>query len=130
MNPPRLWKRDVDDTFVILQQSHKEEFLQHINSVDPCIIFITEESRHDGFMPFLDTLITPQEYETLTTSVYRKPIYTNLYFQLDSHHILACKYSMINTITHKAKSVFSNSQLLEKEHLQRSLLNVNIQSGS
>ena len=58
--PPRLWKRCVDDTFVILQQSHKEEFLLHIiNSVDPSIIFTTGETRPDGPMPFLDTLITP-----------------------------------------------------------------------
>ena len=27
VNPPRLWKRYVDDSFVILQQSHREEFL-------------------------------------------------------------------------------------------------------
>ena len=35
VNPPRLWKRYVDDTSVILQQSQKDEFLQHIDSVDP-----------------------------------------------------------------------------------------------
>ena len=33
-NPPLLWKRFVDDTFVILKKAHKEEFLTHINSVD------------------------------------------------------------------------------------------------
>ena len=69
VNPPRLWKRYIDDTFVILQQSHKEEFLQHINSADPTIIFTTEETRPDGSMPFLYTLITPQQDGTLTTSV-------------------------------------------------------------
>ena len=29
VNPPRWWKRFVDDTFVILKKDHKEEFLQH-----------------------------------------------------------------------------------------------------
>ena len=48
VNPPRLWKRYVDDTFVILQQSQKEEFLQHINSVDPSIKLTTEEPKDDG----------------------------------------------------------------------------------
>ena len=33
-NPPSLWKRFVDDTFVIMKKAHKEEFLTHINSVD------------------------------------------------------------------------------------------------
>ena len=51
VNPPRLWKRYVDDTFVILQQTQKEEFLQHINSADPSIKFFIEEPRQDGSMP-------------------------------------------------------------------------------
>ena len=42
VNPSRLWKRYVDDTFVILQQSQKEVFLLHINSVDPSIKFTTD----------------------------------------------------------------------------------------
>ena len=72
VNPPMLWERYIDDTFVILQQSHKEEFLQHIHSLDPFIIFTAEETRPDGSMPFLDTLITTQNDGTLTTSIYRK----------------------------------------------------------
>ena len=56
MNPPMLWKIYADDTFVIRQQSQKEELLQHINSVDPSINFTTEETRPDGSMPFLTHL--------------------------------------------------------------------------
>ena len=115
VNPPRLWRRYADDTFVILQQSHKEEFLQHINSVDLSILFTTEEAKQDGSMPFLDTLVTLEEDGTLTTSVYRKPTHTDLYLQWDSHHNLACKYSVINTLIHRTKVVCSNSKLLEKE---------------
>ena len=99
----------------MLQQSQKEEFLQHINSVDPFILFTTEEAKQDGSMPFLDTLVTPQEDGTLTTSVYRKPNHTDLYLQWDSHHYLACNYHVINILTHRAKAVCSNSKLLEKE---------------
>ena len=115
MNSPRWWKRYVDDTFVILKQSQREEFLQHITSVDPSIQFTTEEAEQDGSMPFLDTLVTPQEDGTLTTRVYRKPTYTDLYLQWDSHHNLACKYSVINTLTHRAKTECSKSKLLEEE---------------
>ena len=122
MNPPRLLKKYVDHTFVILQQSQKEEFLQHLNSVDPSINCTTEETRPDGSVPFVDTLITPQKDGTLTTSVYRKATHT-YFLQLDSHHNLACKYSVINTLTHRAKAVCSNSKLLEGElkHLQEVL---------
>ena len=105
----------MDDTFIILLQSQKEEFLQQINSVDPSIKFTTEEPKEDGSMPFLDTLVTPKEDGTLTTCVYRKPTHTDLYFQWDSHHNLACKFSVINTLTHRARAVCSNSELLKKE---------------
>ena len=114
MNPPRLWKRYVDDTIVTLQQSQKEEFMQHINPLDPSINFTRQEIRPDGYMPFLDTLITPQKDGTLTTSLYRKPTHANLYLLSDSHHNLACKYSVINTLTHSAKALCSNSKLLER----------------
>ena len=40
-----FWRRYVDDTFDILQQSQKEKFPQHINSVDPFILFTTEEAK-------------------------------------------------------------------------------------
>ena len=123
VNPPRLWKRYVDDTFVILEQSKKEEFLQHINSVDPSIRFTTEEPRQDGSTLFLDTLVTLQEDGILTTCVYRNPTHTDLYIQWNSHHNLACKFSVINTLTHKAKAVCSNSKLLKTElkHFQEVL---------
>ena len=115
VNPPRIWKRYVHDTSVIQQVSNREQFFQHINSVDPSIIFTAEETRSDGSKPFLDTLITPQIDGTLTTSVYRKPTHTDLYLQWGSHHNLAHKYSVINTLTHSARAVCSNPQLLKEE---------------
>ena len=84
VNPPRIWKRYVDDTFVIQKQTHRKEFLQQINSVDPSILFTVEETRPDGSMSFLDTVVTLQEDGMLTTGVYRKPIHTDLYLQWDS----------------------------------------------
>ena len=113
----------MDDTFVILKQDKKEEFLQHINSVDPAIQFTKKGQKQDGPMPFLDILVTPQEDGTLTTRVYRKPTHTDQYLQGDSHHNLACKYSVINTLTHRAKAVCSSSPLLKEElkHLEEAL---------
>ena len=31
---PYLWKRFVDDTFTIIESSQKNEFLEHINSIN------------------------------------------------------------------------------------------------
>ena len=65
----------------------------------------------------------PQSDYSLHTSVYRKPTYTDLYLQWDSHHHLSAKYSAINTLKHRAKAVCSNHQLLKEEenHLNKAL---------
>ena len=122
-HPPYLWKRFVDDTFTILLSSQKNGFLEHINSIDQHIQFTAEDQRSDGAMPFLDILITPGRDGSLSTSVYRKPIHTDLYLQWDSHHTLTSKYSMIRTLQHRAQTICSNPQLLQKEeqHLKNAL---------
>ena len=56
--------------------------------------------------------------------MYRKPTHTNLYLQWDSHHTIAAKYSVVNTLHHRARAVCSNPQLLKKEeeHLHMVLI--------
>ena len=97
-----VWRRYVDDTWVIQQQIHQQQFLQHINTVDPSIQFTVEEAKEDGSIPFLDTVITPEEDGSLTIGVYRKPTHTDLYLPWDSNHNTAAKYSVINTLTHRS----------------------------
>ena len=85
--------------------------------------FTCEEVRSDGSMPFLDILITPEEDGSLSASVFRKPTHTDLYLQWDSHHTISSKYSVPGSLYHRAKTVCSNSQLLQKEedHLCKAL---------
>ena len=113
------------DTFTILQSSQKNGFLEHINSIDQHIQFTAEDQRSDGAMPFLDILITPGRDGSLSTSVFRKPTHTDLYLQWDSHHTLTSKYSLIGTLQHRAQTICSNQQLLQKEepHLKNALKN-------
>ena len=121
-HPPYLWKRFVDDTFTIIESSYKNEFLEHINSIDKHIQFTAEDQRSDGAMPFLDILVTPGEDGSFSTSVFRKPTHTDLYLQWDSHHTITAKYSVIGTLQHRAQTICSNPQLLQKEeHLQSGL---------
>ena len=35
--PPRIWKRYVDDTWVVIDSTKKERFPEHINNIDPHI---------------------------------------------------------------------------------------------
>ena len=122
-HPPLMWKRFVDDTFVVIKAAHKQEFLDHINSIDHHIQFTSEDSKPDGSMPFLDMMITPKEDGRLSTTVYRKPTHTDLYLQWDSHHSISSKYSMVGTLHHRAKTICSSPQMLQQEedHLSRVL---------
>ena len=118
-----MWKRFVDNTCVIIKEAHKQEFLEHINSIDPHIQFTSEDSRDDGSMPFLDMLITPTEDGRLYTTVYRKPTHTDMCLKWDSHHPISSKYSVVGTLHHRAKTVCSTPDKLkrEEEHLSRVL---------
>ena len=68
---PSLWLRFVDDTFVINRAEHSQALLQHINSQDPHIQF-TVEPTQQGSLPVLDTLVTIEQDNTFSTSVYKQ----------------------------------------------------------
>ena len=83
--------------------------------MDTPIQFTVEEARPEGFIPILDILVPPQSDGTFTTKVPRKPTYTDPYLQWDSHHNLAAKHSVINTLTHRARTICSTPELLISE---------------
>ena len=70
--PPRIRKRFVDETCVVIDSARKKKFLEHINNMDPYIQFTTEDAKPDGSLPFLDTIVMPHPDNSLLTSVYRK----------------------------------------------------------
>ena len=121
--PPLMWKRLVDDTFVVIKAAHKQEFLEHINFTDPHIQFASEDSKPDGSMPFLDMMITPREDGRLSTTVYRKPTHTVLYLQWESHHPISSKYSVVGTLHHRVTIICSSPHMLqhEEDHLSKVL---------
>ena len=65
----------------------------------------------------------PQPDGSIETTVFRKPTHTDMYLHWDSYHHLSAKYSVINTLRHRAKTVCSTSQLLkeEEDHLHNAL---------
>ena len=84
---------------------------------------LQEDNKEDGSIPFCDTIVKPEENVGLSITVYRKPTHTDQYLQWDSHHNLSAKFSIINTLSHRAKTVCSNPELLkqEKKHLREAL---------
>ena len=121
--PPRVWMRYVDDTFVIQREDQKQNFLDHINNINLTIKFTVEGNQENGAIPFLDTLIKPEADNSLSITVYRKPTDTDQYLQWHCHHKLTVKYSVVSTLTHRAKVVCTGPELLIKElqHLRKAL---------
>ena len=52
--PPKIWKRYVDDRFVMIKKHSVASFHDTLNSIDPKIAF-TIEPENNGQIPFLDT---------------------------------------------------------------------------
>ena len=126
-NPSLLWRRFVDDTFVIMKKCHREEFMKHLNSVDKNIQFTAEEPGPEGTLPFLDILIKPDQGGRLHTTVYKKPTHTDQYLHWDSLYPISSKYSVVGTLHHRARTICSNHQMLkeEEEHLTKALMKCN-----
>ena len=97
--------RCVHDTCVIQREMQKQIFLDHINKIDPAINFTVDGNQEDGAIPFLDTLVKPEANNSWSIIIYRKPMHTNQYLQLYSHHNLTAKYSVESKLSHRAKVV-------------------------
>ena len=114
-----LWMTPLSST----RKSTNKTSSNTLTGVDPAIKITVEDNKEDGSIPFLDTIVKPEENGGLSITVYRKPTYIDQYLQWDSHHNLSAKFSVINTLSHRAKTVCSNPELLkqEKEHLRKAL---------
>ena len=67
-SPTKIWKRYVDDTFVIIHKNSIEDFLDHLNTIENSIKFIIEKEA-DHTLPFLDTLVRRNQHGKFFTSV-------------------------------------------------------------
>ena len=121
-NPPRIWLRFVKDTFVVDKAEHTQQFLTHLNSLDPNIQFTTESPDQQGCLPFLDTLTSQGPDGTLITMVYGKPTHTDQYLHWDSHHIITTNTAFI-TLSHTgcSMSVQTNIYYNRKSNISKQL---------
>ena len=100
-NPPWLWLKYMDHNFAILTAEHSHQFL---NTSTPLTLTYNslQTPNSDGSICFLDTLFSPGPDYTLLKTVYRKYTHTDQYLQWHFHHNLSAKFSVLNTLTHKA----------------------------
>ena len=67
-NPPIMWKRYVDDTFVVIKKNNLETFHEHLNNIEASITF-TLETESNNSLPFLDVLVIKKKSGNLTTKL-------------------------------------------------------------
>ena len=132
-NPPRWWKRYVDDTYTVLRKDQAQKFTDYLNTVDKDIKWMTEgevvkdieglENRTERGLAFLDTLSVINEDGTIKTRVYRKDTHTDQYLNFESNHPLEHKRGVVKTLAHRAKTVVSEREDRRKEldHLRGAL---------
>ena len=111
--PPRIWLRFVEDIFIVHKAEHTQQFFSHLNSLDPNIQFTTKSNM--ALLPFLDTLISKDSNGSLITTVYRKPTHTDHYLHWDSQHSIKNKYSIYNTLSHRASMFASTNSYWNKK---------------
>ena len=83
--PLTLKKRFVDHVSTTTKPVSTQTFLEHLNSIEPCIKF-TIERESEGKIAFLDSMVHHREDGRLITTVYRKPTHTDRYLPFSSHH--------------------------------------------
>ena len=110
----------MDDTLVILKAKYTQQFPNLLNSLNTHTQFTPEAPNEQGSLPFLDTSVSAGPNSSLVTSVYRKPTDMDQYLHWDSHHSISTKYNVYNTLTHRARTICLDWELLgqEQQHIR------------
>ena len=123
IDPPRIYKRYVDDTICVIRREYIDMFHQHLNSQDNHIKFTVERYSSAG-IPFLDTLNKILEDGSIEVSVYRKKTHTDRYLQFSSHHPSQHKAAVVRTLYHRAENLLSLEKNVhnERTYIQSALM--------
>ena len=101
----RWWLRYVDDVHSATSIDQVNKLQEHLKSIDPHIKFAIELPGTDG-LPFQDILSKPIS-NSIKSTVYRKPTHTDRYLDYNSNHPISAKLTVINTLIHRAKQIYS-----------------------
>lgn len=120
---PRIWKRYVDDTFIVVDSPAAEKLLDYMNAQVSSIRF-TMEKEVDSSIAFLDTLVHRTPDSRFVTTVYRKPTHTDQYLAYDSHHPNSVKRGVVKCLFDRAARIVTKPSCTatEKQHVASALV--------
>ena len=116
---PLLFKRYVDDCFIICHKSHVETILNALNAQHSTMQLTMEHPHHNGSIDFLDLNICPvymTDKMKFTTTVFRKKTHTSHLLAYSSAHPPTVKQGIASCFLHRASSHCSTKDLLLEEH--------------
>ena len=92
---PWVWWRYIDDVFMIWEYGEEtlNEFVEHLNGLDPNIKFERPLKYSKVAIDFLDVTVTRVD-DRLKTDLYTKPTDTHQYLEFSSCHPWHCKKSI------------------------------------
>ena len=122
IEPPKLWRRYVDDTFAKLKKIYVNSFLQHLNNQHPRLKFTTE-MQEDNKLAFLENLVHVLEDRTVKISIYRKATHTDQYLDFRSNHHIKQKIGIIDTFQHRIRELVTTEEdkKIELNHVKKAL---------
>ena len=106
-HPPKVGKRYIDDTFVVIKREYLQQFFNFLNSIEPTVQF-AKETESDGVLAFLDVKLTRENTGYLDYTVHRKPTHTDRYPNFRSDHSLQHKKAVIKTLLCRAEHLTSS----------------------
>ena len=97
-------------------KAQSDVFFQFLNNQHKNIQF-TKDDELDNSLPFLDiyAYITHNDDGTLSTSIYRKPTFSDLYPKWNSYVPKQFKTGLVNCLLNRAWKICSNSDLFHQE---------------
>ena len=111
LNPPKFWRKYVDDTFVIIKKTEADKFRNHINNIEASTKFIIEHETNNS-IPFLDVCVTREASGGggLMTKIYKKPTHTNRYLNFNSAHSMSQKQRLVKCLLKRAQSQLNSKR--------------------
>ena len=118
----KVWKRYVDDTFVVVKKEHVEALHLHLNDQFTGVSFTLEEEK-EGSLAFLDVEVKRCQDGSVKTAVFRKVTHTDKYLDFNSHHSVQHKESVIRSLVQRGDLYPSDEtdKSSERKHIDQTL---------